>query len=579
MAPTHPRRKLSTPARVALWTGGGLVVLLGAAYAAGYALAGDNLPRHTVIEGVEVGGLTAETAQAKLREELAERAVEPLTVTAGAASLQATPAELGLGVDYAASIAAAGSGRSANPVEIVEVLFGGATLTAVITVDSATLEAQIATLAEQVNVEPVDAALAYTKGEPTVTPGVDGTVLQVAETGEAVQAGYLHTDTVAAVVLTTEPEVTTVEAEAVATSIGQSAVAKPVQVEVGDKGTITIEAETIAESLSFVVEDGGLVPRFDVEALAAGAKEELAGLKLTKAKDASFTIKKGGKPKIVKSVDGEGVDAEQLAEAILPVLSSTGDRTVSVEVTPLPASFTTADAKAAGVKEVTGKFTTYFPGTAYRYNNIGKAAELINGTYVAPGETFSLNERLGERTPEAGWMQGGGIANGKIDPNIYGGGISQATTTLFNAIFFAGLEDVYHKPHSLYFSRYPMGREATLDWTSVDMKFKNDSEYGVLLQAWTTGSTGSQGSITVRVWSTKTYTKVVATTPKQSNWRSPGKTVYDTSKNCVAQSAMSGFDVTYNRLFYQGDEVVKKEKFSWSYNSLTPVVCGKKPSK
>ena len=61
MAPTKPRKKLSTTARVALWTGGGLVVVLGGAYAAGYALAGDNLPRNTVIEGVKVGGPNART--------------------------------------------------------------------------------------------------------------------------------------------------------------------------------------------------------------------------------------------------------------------------------------------------------------------------------------------------------------------------------------------------------------------------------------------------------------------------------------------------------------------------------------
>lgn len=578
MASSRPRKKMSTTARVALWTGGVLVVALGGAYAAGYVLAGDNLPRNTVIEGVKVGGLTAETAQAKLREGLADRAAAPLTITAGEAVLQATPADLGLGVDYAASVAAAGGGRTVNPVEIIEILFGGLNLPATVTVDQTALDAQLTKLAEQVDLAPVDAALAYDKGKPKVTPAVDGRSLQPGETGDAIQAAYLRATTVAAVVTTTDPEVTTAEAEAVVATIGTPAISHPVKVEVGDRGTITIEPETIVKSLSFVSKDGELTPRLDAKKLSAGAAAELDKLKLSKAQNARFTIKQGGKPKIVKSVDGEGVDPDQLAQAVLPVLSRTDDRIASVDITKKAATFTTDDAKAAGVKEVTGKFTTYFPGSAYRYNNIGKAAKLINGTYVAPGETFSLNARLGERTPQAGWMKGGGIANGKIDPNIYGGGISQATTTLFNAVFFAGLEDVYHKPHSLYFSRYPMGREATLDWKSVDMKFKNDSEYGVLLQAWITGRTGSQGSITVRVWSTKTYTKVTASKPVQSNWRAPGKPIYNKSKDCIAQSAMSGFDVSYNRLFYQGKKVVKKEPFFWSYNSLTPVVCGEKPA-
>ena len=579
MASRKSRKKLSTTARVTLWTGGGLLVVLGGAYAAGYALAGDSLPRNTVIEGVKVGGLDADTAQAKLREGLAGRADAPITIAAGEHSITATPTELGLGVDHAASIAAASTGRSFNPIDIVEVLFGGDELPVVVTTDPAKLKAQVVTLAENVDAEPADAALAYVKGKPQITPAVVGQALQVPQTADAVQAAYLKATTVDAVVVTTEPQVTTAEAEAVVASIGKPAIAKPVKVEIGEVGSITIEPETIVESLSFIPENGDLAPSLDAKKLADGVKDDLAKLELPKPKNARFTIERGGKPKLVKSVDGETVDAEAMAAAVLPVLSQTGDRVIGVETIKKRPSFTTEDAKAAGIKEITGEFTTYYPGSAYRVHNIGKAARLINGTYVAPGETFSLNARLGERTAANGWMKGGGISGGRIDPNIYGGGISQATTTLFNAIFFAGLEDVYHKPHSLYFNRYPMGREATLDWHSVDMKFKNDSEYGVLLQGWTTGKTGSQGSVTIRVWSTKTYTKVVATKPKQSNWRSPGKTIYNKSKECIPQSAMSGFDVRYERHFYQGKKIVKKEPFFWSYNTLTPVVCGEKPEK
>jgi vancomycin resistance protein YoaR len=187
-----------------------------------------------------------------------------------------------------------------------------------------------------------------------------------------------------------------------------------------------------------------------------------------------------------------------------------------------------------------------------------------------------MNKILGKRTRAAGWMAGGAIDGGKIVERL-GGGISQATTTTFNAIYFAGLQDIHHKPHSLYFNRYPVGREATLDWVSVDMKFRNDSPYGVVMQASITGHTGSTGSVTVKVWSTKRYT-IKASKPVRSNYRAPGKTIYDDSPKCLPQSAMSGFDVRHYRLFYQGKKLVKRELFKWSYNSLTPVVCGKKPT-
>ena len=577
MAASKPKKRRSTTTRVLLWAGGGVLAILLGGYAAGIALAGDNLPRNTVIDGVTVGGMPADAAEATLREGLAERAAEPLTVVAGDYSRTITADEVGLEVDYPASIERARGGSRFDPLTILTVLFGGRSIPAVVEVDRARLDSVVSAIAEKVDVTPVDATVSYRDAKPEVTPGVDGATLQRPETAEAILGAYLRSTTVDAVVSVVEPAVTTATAESFVTDTAAPAVAAPISVKVGEKGTLTIEPADLAATLTFPATSGTLTPSFDVKELGKRVETRLDKLGLDEPRNARFTIKRGGKPKIVKSRDGQSVDPAALADALLPVLSTTGERTVSVAVTTRPAAFTTEDAKAAGVKEITGEFTTYFPGSAYRYNNIGKAAKLINGTYVAPGETFSLNARLGERTPQAGWMAGGGIANGRIDPNIYGGGISQATTTLFNAIFFAGLEDVYHKPHSLYFSRYPMGREATLDWKSVDMKFRNDSKYGVLLQAWTTGRTGSQGSVTVRVWSTKTYT-VKASKPVQSNFRAPGKTIYDDSKKCIPQSAMSGFDVRYNRLFYQGKKLVKKEPFFWSYNALTPVVCGKKPA-
>ena len=89
-------------------------------------------------------------------------------------------------------------------------------------------------------------------------------------------------------------------------------------------------------------------------------------------------------------------------------------------------------------------------------------------------------------------------------------------------------------------------------------------------------SVKSYTSVTVKVWSTKRYT-IKTTTPVRSNYRSPAATQYDESPGCVPQSAMGGFDVRYKRLFYAGKKLVKSEPFFWSYNTLTPVVCGKKP--
>ncbi len=569
------RQKLSTTARIGIGVGAGLLVLLGGGYLAGHFLAGDNLPRNASVSGVAVGGLTVQQAEARLREGLADRASRQLQLKAGDQTMTVAPADAGLDVDYQASVARAGGGRSWNPATILTVLFGGSDRPATLAVDQARLDATIAALAEKVDVAPVDAEVSYTGLKPERTTGTDGVALDRAAAADAIKTAYLNSTAVTVPVGVAEPAVTTAEADEVVSGLAATAVSAPVKVSVGDKGSIRLTPEQLAASLRFEAKDGALAPVFDTDALDRQVSGPLKKLGLRQPKDATITIR-NNKPKIIPAVDGVGVDPKQLGEAIVPVLERTSGREVSVDVSPRAAAFSTEDAKQLGVEKVIGKFTTYFPGSGYRYNNIGKAARLVNGKFLKPGEVFSMNQTLGKRTRAAGWMAGGAIDGGKIVERM-GGGISQATTTVFNAIFFAGLEDIYHKPHSLYFSRYPVGREATLDWDSVDMKFRNDSPYGVVMQAWITGRPGTTGSITVRVWSTKRYT-VKASTPIRSNYRAPGKTVYDDSKDCTPQSAMTGFDVRFHRLFYKDKKLVKREPFKWSYNSLTPVVCGKKPS-
>ena len=572
---TSPDKPVRHSRRLALWVAGGAVAVLGGAYLAGYAMAGDSAPRNASVAGVPIGGMSSDAAADELRSELGSRLNRPLTITAGEHSTQTTAAELGLGIDYPATVAASGAGRSWNPIAILTVLTGGGDQRPVVTRDQAKLAAAVAGLAEKADTKPVDAGLSVKDATVVRAEGKPGVTVQQAQTADAIADGFVAGTQVSAVVAQVEPAITTAEADHIAATVGKPALASPITVKTGSSGSFRLTPKMIAAALSFEPADGTLKAGLDAGELTKAAAKEIKGLGLKQPRDADITIAKG-KPKIIPSVDGIGLDSAVLATSALGVLEKPAGRTITVEASVQKAKFSTADAKKLGVKQVTGSFTTYYPGSAYRVNNIGKAARLINGTFLKPGETFSMNQTLGKRTAAAGWMRGGGIANGKIDPNIYGGGISQATTTTFNAIFFAGLEDIYHKPHSLYFSRYPVGREATLDWVMVDMKFRNDSPHGVVLQAWTTGRTGQTGSITVRVWSTKRYT-VKASTPVRSNYRGPGATQYDSSPGCVAQSAMSGFDVRFKRLFYQGKKLVKSEPFFWRYNSLTPVVCGKKP--
>jgi len=129
-------------------------------------------------------------------------------------------------------------------------------------------------------------------------------------------------------------------------------------------------------------------------------------------------------------------------------------------------------------------FTTYYNAcTNCRVTNIQLIGDTVDDAIVQPGEVFSINGYVGQRTEAKGYVEAGAIIGGKLvssgHPANIGGGTSQFATTLYNAVFFAGLEDISHRPHSVWFSRYPMGREATLSWTSPDVKFRNTTPWPV----------------------------------------------------------------------------------------------------
>ncbi len=189
---------------------------------------------------------------------------------------------------------------------------------------------------------------------------------------------------------------------------------------------------------------------------------------------------------------------------------------------------------------------------------------------MLPGEIFSLNGSVGRRTAAKGFVSAPQILDGEFVKDV-GGGVSQFATTMFNAVFFSGLEDVEHKAHSYYITRYPEGREATVFYPEVDLKWRNDSGKGVLV---TTSSTGT--SVTVTFWGTKRY-EIEAQKGPRTRVR-PFEKQYVTREDCTPASGHEGFDVVVTRVFRQGGREVKRERFSTRYLPEPNFVCGPPPS-
>ena len=155
---------------------------------------------------------------------------------------------------------------------------------------------------------------------------------------------------------------------------------------------------------------------------------------------------------------------------------------------------TTEELEALGINHLVSSFTTYHPCCADRVTNIQTMADRLDGVIVRSGQQFSINDFVGQRTPEKGYVPAGTIVAGELKDTV-GGGVSQFATTTYNAVFWGGYEDISHKPHSYYFSRYPEGIEATINWTTPDLVFRNNTNKAIMIDTRYTAD-----SITIRIF-------------------------------------------------------------------------------
>jgi vancomycin resistance protein YoaR len=166
----------------------------------------------------------------------------------------------------------------------------------------------------------------------------------------------------------------------------------------------------------------------------------------------------------------------------------------------------TAAAATMGISGLVSTYTTDYGGIPNRIHNVQLVAHLIDGALVAPGGTFSFNGTTGARTAAKGFLEAPVIVNGELTTGL-GGGVCQVSTTVFNAAFEGGLKITARTNHALYISHYPQGRDATVDYPDVDLKFVNDTPHWLLLRTFVGPS-----SLTVSLYGTPQHRRVTSTT-------------------------------------------------------------------
>jgi len=550
----------------------GLAGMLGGLYLAGWLFIGATVPDHTEVAGVDIGGLSPGAAGDRLRAQLGDKVDDPIPLEWQGHRFQLDPETAGLQFDVAATVRAAGGGRSWNPLHMTENLMTSGDVRPVIDVDQQAFEAALDNIAQQIDRAAVEPRVVFTaNGDRKLLQARSGHALDRPAVEDDIVSAYLRSDQpVQLRIKAVEATVGTHEITNAVDRMAGPATSGPIRLRLPNR-TVDLTVPEFAPALSLRGSDGAVAPAFDVGRLT----QTTAGLRqrIDVPPRNARVILRHGRPAIIPSRPGRRLMPAQMANVIAPVLMRTGPaRSAQIGTTTWPAGFTTEDARALGIQRVVSNFTTGFPRAGYLNVNLRRATKLINGTVLWPGETFSFNDAVGPRSSDNGFTRGNDQRHG-IARRV-GAGVSQVSTTLYNAAFFAGLQDVQHHLHTTYNSSYPMGREAIVSWPGGDLEFKNTTPYGVLIQSWIhRSSPHHRGQVHVRMWSTK-YWDINARHSARHNFRKPGRSV-DRTGRCHSVKGVPGFDVAVYRVFRRHgvQQIDHKQTMRASYLPVDAVAC------
>jgi vancomycin resistance protein YoaR len=295
------------------------------------------------------------------------------------------------------------------------------------------------------------------------------------------------------------------------------------------------------------------------------------------AVSADFAVAESGEVRVVRARRGRKLDVAATEAGILKAAVRQQGRATPLAVASVAPPLTTAEARGLRIERRLASYATLYAGTADRIANLQRAVLLLDGARIAPGATFSFNRRVGPRTEARGFRLAPVIMNGKYEEGI-GGGVSQVATTLFNVAWEAGLPITDRTAHALYISRYPAGRDATVNYPDVDLQFRNDTGRWIVLTA-SYDESGIAisllgGGAVRRVESVSGPLEETGDPPVE---RTPDPTLY-VGERVVVSDGEPARDIRVTRTVYEGGKAVSEETWYTAYRAEPKeVLVGTKP--
>ncbi len=264
-------------------------------------------------------------------------------------------------------------------------------------------------------------------------------------------------------------------------------------------------------------------------------------------------------------VVGLSPDTDKLWKDVSAVVGGSRSGTVAMSVSTVPFDQTIAEVKSHLQK--LGTFSTVSTNNANGTYNMMKALRAVNGTKVPAGGTFSFLGTVGPCDGAHGYLPAGAILNGKIVQDD-GGGICQASTTLYGAALRSGMKITVRSNHSMPSSYCPIGQDATVSYPGLDLKFQNTTSYPVYIL---TGTSGRTLTATFYGYQPSDYDEIRITSQVTQTIPAPSQPKYTFDSSLAAGAvrldsrAHTGYRAAAQRLYCKNGAVVRTESLPSSY--------------
>jgi vancomycin resistance protein YoaR len=482
----------------------GIVVVLGVG-----AVVADQLVYHNEVHagvsvyGMDLGGFTEQQAIAAL-DNLVNAKGSSVTLNGAGKTWTVTPEDAGRTIDIQGAVAAAmAASRTGDFFHRVgasfQLYWRHRDLPLTRAVDTAKLEAFIDTVATELHVTPINAQLTVENGAINVIQGVNGRDVDTVTLVNRLVPLFvdLKVATVDVPLVVKEP-VVQVEDNEPALTQAKTMISTPITLTNHDKSW-TVTPVQLISWLGFRVGAANGVPTttpYLAEDKMTAFVSTLASDVHRDPVDAGFKSDDRATPQVIPGVEGEQLDVAGTVGGIETAAGAASGRTLEVAITKIEPDFSTAEAEATKFIQLS-TFTTNYNCPANRQTNVKLATKYSTNVFMAPGQEFNFDKQIGPRIASRGWQLAPGITGPNTLEDVLGGGICQVSTTMFNAVFFAGLKVTERHNHSLYINHYPKGRDATVTGGGKNLRFVNDTDHYIWLRGTSTGV-----STTISIWGT-----------------------------------------------------------------------------